>query len=72
MKLVEGMRVIVRIHGAGTTSEEEHTIGKVEGNKVWLESDEDMTDESAYVNGRKTGIFGFWFELLPMKESKNG
>ena len=56
---VEGMEVIVRLHGAGVTTEEDNVVSKVDGNKVWLEG-----DNTVFINGKQDGIFGFWKELV--------
>ena len=63
-KFTKGMKVIKVLHGAGLASKEEGIIEKVSGNKVWLVGDEDMNNDTAFVNGVKTGVFGFWEEII--------
>ena len=64
MEFKEGMMVIKRLHGAGVVSEEKGLVKKVSGDRVWLRGDEDMTGDSAFVNGKKEGVFGFWEEII--------
>ena len=59
----KGMKVRAILHGAGVTTEEERIVLKVTKDGVWLDNGPGNDPSGPFVNGRKTGVFGFWEEI---------
>jgi len=64
MKLEIGDAVTLIVHGAGYVTEEEAEVTKIsENGDVFLNDD----DSNPYVDGKRKGSFGFWFEIKELK-----
>ena len=66
--LKKGMKVTVRLHGAGQVTEHEAVVAKVNKKGVWLDNGQGNDPNGPFVDGKKEGVFGFWEEIK--EESK--
>ena len=67
MKFKKGQKVRLLVHGAGVTSEEIATIIKVTKRAVF-DGDRDYNPKTGKC--LEDGVFGFWFEIKPLKGEK--
>ena len=65
----KGMPVIRVLHGAGVVSQEKSTVLKVDKRGVWLDNGGGNRPSGPFVNGKMSGVFGFWEEIKPIKEN---
>ena len=59
-------KVLVLVHGAGVTSEEEHVIEEIDDQFIKVEDISDIfykNKDGNYKTIRSSSLFGFWFEI---------
>jgi len=59
VKFKRNQTVMVRLHGAGTVSEEMDVVTRVTSRGVWLDH-----SGGPFVDGKRDGVFGFWSEII--------
>ena len=57
----KGMKVVMVLHGAGVTTKENSKVVRVDKDGgVWLDNGDGNSPSGPFINGKKSGVFGFW------------